>query len=147
MSQRFRLSAGGRIDRGRPLEFTFDGKSYSGYHGDTLASALVANGVKLVGRSYKYHRPRGLLSAGAEEPNALVGLVEGPGRFTPNLRATQIPLTQGLVARSQNRWPSLKYDMGGVNDALSPLFSAGFYYKTFMGPNWFGKNWAWLNVF
>jgi sarcosine oxidase subunit alpha len=147
MSQRFRLGAGGRIDRGRRLDFTFDGKAYSGYQGDTLASALVANGVKLLGRSYKYHRPRGLLSAGAEEPNALVGLFEGPGRFTPNLRATQIPLTQGLAAKSQNRWPSLKNDIGDINDALSPLFSAGFYYKTFMGPNWFGKNSAWLNVF
>jgi sarcosine oxidase subunit alpha len=142
-----RLASGGRIDRARPLSFTFDGVTYRGYAGDTLASALIANGVHLVGRSYKYHRPRGIVSAGAEEPNALVGLREGEGRFTPNLRATQIPLTEGLEAISQNRWPRLDFDVGEINDVLSPLFSAGFYYKTFMGPNWFGKNWAWLKVF
>ena len=147
MSGGFRISSGGRIDRSRPLTFTFDGRVYRGFAGDTLASALIANGVHLVGRSYKYHRPRGILSAGVEEPNALIELREGPGRFTPNLRATQIPLIDGLVAASQNRWPSLSFDVGEINDTLSPLFAAGFYYKTFMGPNWFGKNWAWLKVF
>ncbi|HEY1454799.1 MAG TPA: 2Fe-2S iron-sulfur cluster-binding protein, partial [Roseiarcus sp.] len=147
MSQPFRLVGGGSIDRSRPLAFTFDGVAYAGYAGDTLASALIANGVHLVGRSYKYHRPRGILSAGAEEPNALVRLARGPGRFTPNLRATQIELYDGLSASSQNRWPSLAFDVGAVNDLLSPLFGAGFYYKTFMGPNLIGKNWAWTHVY
>ena len=147
MSQPFRLAGGSSIDRSRPLAFTFDGVAYAGYAGDTLASALLANGVHLVGRSYKYHRPRGILSAGAEEPNALVSLARGPGRFTPNLRATQIELYDGLSASSQNRWPSLTFDVGAVNDLLSPLFGAGFYYKTFMGPNLFGKNWAWTHIY
>ena len=147
MSQRFRLASGGSIDRSRPLVFTFDGLDYQGYAGDTLASALIANGVHLVGRSFKYHRPRGILSAGAEEPNALITVTRGAGRVTPNLRATQIELTEGLVASSQNRWPSLKFDLGAVNDLFSPLFGAGFYYKTFMGPNLLGKNWAWTRVY
>jgi sarcosine oxidase, subunit alpha len=147
MSQPFRVDGLGLIDRSRPLGFTFDGVAYQGYAGDTLASALIANGVHLVGRSYKYHRPRGILSAGAEEPNALVSLSRGPGRFTPNLRATQIELHEGLEASSQNCWPSLTFDVGAVNDLLSPLFAAGFYYKTFMGPNLFGKNWAWTHVY
>src|ERR1700733_9826054 len=147
MSQPFRLASCGSIDRSRPLVFTFDGLDYQGYAGDTLASALIANGVHLVGRSFKYHRPRGILSAGAEEPNALVSLARGPGRLTPNLRATQIQLTDGLIATSQNRWPSLKFDIGAVNDLFSPLFGAGFYYKTFMGPNLLGKNWAWARVY
>jgi sarcosine oxidase, subunit alpha len=147
MSQPFRLASGGSIDRSRPLAFTFDGLLYQGYAGDTLASALIANGLHLVGRSFKYHRPRGILGAGAEEPNALVSVARGPGRLTPNLRATQIELTDGLSARSQNRWPSLKFDIGAVNDVLSPLIGAGFYYKTFMGPNLFGRNWAWTRVY
>src|SRR5277367_2488195 len=147
MSQPFRLARRGSIDRSRPLVFTFDGLDYQGYAGDTLASALIANGVHLVGRSFKYHRPRGILSAGAEEPNALVTVKRGPGRLTPNLRATQIELTDGLRATSQNRWPSLKFDIGAVNDLLSPLVGAGFYYKTFMGPNLLGKNWAWARVY
>ena len=103
--------------------------------------------MHLVGRSFKYHRPRGFLSAGAEEPNALVTVTRGPGRLTPNLRATQIELHDGLVATSQNRWPSLTFDIGAVNDLLSPLFGAGFYYKTFMGPDLLGKNWAWTRVY
>src|ERR1700722_2805802 len=147
MSQRFRLASGGSIDRSRPLVFTFDGLDYQGYAGDTLASALIVNGVHLVGRSFKYHRPRGILSAGAEEPNALITVTCGAGRVTPNLRATQIELTEGLVASSQNRWPSLKFDIGAVNDLFSPLFGAGFYYKTFMGPNLLVKNWAWTRVY
>ena len=142
MSQPFRLHGHGLVDRSRPLAFTFDGLLYQGYAGDTLASALIANGVHLVGRSFKYHRPRGILSAGAEEPNALVTLERGPGRVTPNLRATQIELYDGLAASSQNRWPSLKSDFGAVNDLISPLFGAGFYYKTFMGPRW-----AWKRVY
>src|ERR1700734_400867 len=147
MSQPFRIAGLGSVDRSRPLAFTFDGVAYEGCAGDTLASALLANGVHLVGRSYKYHRPRGILSAGAEEPNALVSLKRGPGRFTPNLRATQIELYDGLSASSQNPWPSLAFDGGAINDLLSPLFGAGFYYKTFMGPNLFGKNWAWTHVY
>jgi sarcosine oxidase subunit alpha len=134
MSLSFRTASGGRIDRGRAIRFTFDGRSYTGHGGDTLASALLANGVHLLGRSFKYHRPRGLLAAGAEEPNALVGVGTG-GRYTPNLRATQVELYDGLVAESQNRWPSLGFDIGEVNDLAPPgLFSAGFYYKTFMNP-------------
>ena len=127
---------GGEIDRTRPLAFRFDGKSYIGYEGDTLASALLANNVKLVGRSFKYHRPRGIYSAGPEEPNALVNLRSG-GRQEPNTRATQIELFAGLEAKSQNRWPSLALDVMSVNDLASPLLFAGFYYKTFMGlPGW-----------
>ncbi len=147
MTQAFRVAGGASLDRDRPVSFTFDGVAYGGYEGDTLASALLANGVRLVGRSYKYHRPRGILTAGAEEPNALVGLSRGPGRFTPNLRATQVELYDGLVAASQNRWPTLRYDFGEINDVAAPLIGAGFYYKTFMGPNLIGKNWAWRHVY
>jgi sarcosine oxidase subunit alpha len=132
-AQHARLPQGGQIDRKELLTFTFDGVRYTGYRGDTLASALLANGVNLVGRSFKYHRPRGILSAGAEEPNALVELRSG-ARREPNLRATQIELYDGLEARSQNRWPSLKYDLLSVNQLAGKLFSAGFYYKTFMWP-------------
>lgn len=128
-----RLQTGGLIDRNRPLHFTFDGKSYAGYAGDTLASALVANDVKLVGRSFKYHRPRGIVSAGGEEPNALVELRTG-ARREPNTRATTIELFEGLAAASQNRWPSLAFDLLAANQLLSPIFVAGFYYKTFMWP-------------
>jgi heterotetrameric sarcosine oxidase alpha subunit len=129
----FRLSAGGRIDRSSTLGFSFDGKDFSGHAGDTLASALLANGVQLVGRSFKYHRPRGILTAGVAEPNALVTTGTG-GRTEPNSRATMVELHDGLVARSQNCWPSLGFDLGAVNGLLSPFLSAGFYYKTFMWP-------------
>jgi sarcosine oxidase subunit alpha len=128
-----RLGLGGEIDRDKPIAFRFDGKIYQGFAGDTLASALLANGVKLVGRSFKYHRPRGILSVGSEEPNALVELREGAYR-EPNTRATMIELFDGLEARSQNRFPSLKFDFLAVNSLLAPLFAAGFYYKTFMWP-------------
>ena len=117
-----------------PLRFTFDGRRYVGRAGDTLASALMAAGVHLMGRSFKYHRPRGPLSAGSDEPNALVEVDRGGGRRTPNLRATQVELYDGLVARSQNRWPSLRFDVGAVADLIAPLIPAGFYYKTFMWP-------------
>jgi sarcosine oxidase subunit alpha len=133
MSQPNRTDAGGRIDRGRPLRFQFDGRGYQGYAGDTLASALLANDVHLVGRSFKYHRPRGILALGAEEPNALVQLEEG-ALTEPNARATQVALYEGLSARSQNRWPTVAFDIGALNDRLSPLIPAGFYYKTFMWP-------------
>jgi sarcosine oxidase, subunit alpha len=124
----------GRIDRSRLLRFSFDGRDYQGFAGDTLASALLANGVHLMGRSFKYHRPRGILAAGSEEPNALVTVVRDAARNTPNLRATQVELYDGLIAHSQNRWPSLAIDVGRVNDWLSRFFPAGFYYKTFMWP-------------
>ena len=107
----------------RPLRFTFDGRAYRGFAGDTLASALLANGVHLVGRSFKYHRPRGIMTAGAEEPNALIQLERPGGRSDPNLRATEIELYDGLTAASQNRWPSLGFDVGAVNDLLSPLLA------------------------
>ncbi|MBV7395969.1 sarcosine oxidase subunit alpha family protein [Mameliella sediminis] len=124
---------GGLIDRNKPMSFTFDGKRYSGFQGDTLASALLANGVRLMGRSFKYHRPRGPLTAGSEEPNAIVELRSG-ARKEPNTRATTAELFDGLTANSQNRWPSLKFDAMAVNDRLSTFFAAGFYYKTFMWP-------------
>ena len=130
----FRLPTGGRIDRSKPLRFTFDGRAHEGFAGDTLASALIANGVHLVGRSFKYHRPRGILAAGADEPNALVTLVRDNARQTPNLRATQVELYDGLTAESQNRWPSLAFDLAAANDLIAPLIPAGFYYKTFMWP-------------
>jgi len=129
-----RTAAGGRIDRSRAIRFTFDGKSYGGVAGDTLASALLASGVQVFGRSFKYHRPRGLLAAGSEEPNALVTVIRDQARRAPNLRATQVELYDGLVAESQNRWPSLGFDVQAVNDVLSPLLPAAFYYKTFMWP-------------
>ena len=132
-SQKFRTASGGLIDRRRARDFTFDGRTLTGYHGDTLASALLANGVRLVGRSFKYHRPRGILSAGSEEPNALVELRSG-ARREPNTRATMAELYEGLEATSQNRWPSLAVDALSVNALLSPVFAAGFYYKTFMWP-------------
>lgn len=131
---KLRTADGGRIDRSRVLSFTFDGRQYTGVQGDTLASALLANGVHLVGRSFKYHRPRGIFSAGAEEPNALVAIRRDSARYVPNLRATQIELYEGLQAESQNRWPSLDFDVGAVNDLISPFIPAGFYYKTFMWP-------------
>jgi len=133
-AQTNRLASGGLIDRSKPLDFRFDGRTMSGYAGDTLASALIANGVKLVGRSFKYHRPRGILSAGSEEPNALVELRSG-ARREPNTRATTIELYDGLEAASQNRWPSLSFDLLSINQLASPIFVAGFYYKTFMWPS------------
>jgi sarcosine oxidase subunit alpha len=128
-----RLAGAGLIDRNCPLSFQFDGKRYTGFDGDTLASALLAAGVRLVGRSFKYHRPRGILTAGSEEPNALVELRSGPRREA-NTRATVAELFEGLEARSQNRWPSLALDVGAVNSLFAPIFVAGFYYKTFMWP-------------
>lgn len=129
-----RLEHEGLIDRRRPVAFRFDGRSYLGAQGDTLASALMANGVRVMGRSFKYHRPRGVFSAGSEEPNALVEVLEEGGQQTPNVRATVQELYDGLAARSQNRWPTLGFDVLEVNDLLSPFLSAGFYYKTFMWP-------------
>ncbi|MGL4312112.1 MAG: sarcosine oxidase subunit alpha family protein [Paracoccaceae bacterium] len=135
MSQSNRIP-GGQIDRNQTFRFTFDGLPYVGHPGDTLASALLANGVRLMGRSFKYHRPRGPMSAGSEEPNALVQLRSG-ARQEPNTRATVAELFDGLEATSQNRWPSLRFDAMAVNDRLSAFFAAGFYYKTFMWPKSF----------
>ncbi|TMG87144.1 MAG: sarcosine oxidase subunit alpha family protein, partial [Betaproteobacteria bacterium] len=118
MTQPFRLAQGGLIDRSRLLGFTYDGKHYQGYDGDTLASALLANGVHLVARSFKYHRPRGIVAAGRDEPNALVQLERG-ARTEPNARATEIELYDGLVASSQNCWPSVRFDLGAIANALS----------------------------
>lgn len=133
----FRIKEGGRVDRRRTVRFTFDGKSFEGFAGDTLASALLAAGQTLFGRSFKYHRPRGLVGAGVEEPNALITVDRGGGRFTPNLRATAIEIYEGLNAKSQNRWPSLQTDLGAINDRLGRFFPAGFYNKTFMWPRSF----------
>ena len=131
-----RIDGKGLIDRTKPVRFTFDGRAYGGYRGDTLASALMANDVTLMGRSFKYHRPRGVMTAGSEEPNALVEII-GARNQTPNVRATVQEMFEGLNARSQNRWPSLRFDGMAINDLMSPFFSAGFYYKTFMWPRAF----------
>jgi sarcosine oxidase, subunit alpha len=137
-----RLHKGGRlIDRSAANEFSFNGKKMKGYAGDTLASALLANDQMLVGRSFKYHRPRGIVAAGPEEPNALVGLGEG-ARFEPNQRVTTTELFDGLTSASQNHWPSLEYDVGVVNNALARFLPGGFYYKTFMYPRA-----AWKHLF
>jgi methylglutamate dehydrogenase subunit C len=128
-----RAASGGLIERDKSVRFTFDGKPYAGFAGDTLASALLANGVTLLGRSFKYHRPRGLLGAGIDEPNALVTVLKGEIR-EPNIPATQLEIHDGLTAVSQNRFPSLAFDIGALNQLAGKLISAGFYYKTFMGP-------------
>ncbi len=130
----YRLATGGRIDRTKRLGFSFDGKEMSGFAGDTLASALLANGQTVMGRSFKYHRPRGVVTANSAEPNALMTIGGTSGRRTPNARATMVDLYDGLIAESQNRWPSLTFDVGALNGLLSPFLSAGFYYKTFMWP-------------
>ena len=127
---------GGLIDRSRTWRFPFDGQAMTGHPGDTLASALMANSVQLVGRSFKYHRPRGVFAAGPEEPNALVTLRTG-ARAEPNTRATVAELFDGMAARSQNHVGGLKHDLMAVNDLVAPLLAAGFYYKTFMWPRAF----------
>ena len=132
----YRLDKGGLIDRSTALRFTFDGALHVGHQGDTLASALLANGVTLMGRSFKYHRPRSVITAGAAEPNALVELREG-GRKEANTRATMVELYDGLVSKSQNNWPSLDFDVGAITSLASSVFVAGFYYKTFMWPKSF----------
>ena len=138
MTQPFRVQVGGLIDRSRVLNFRFDGREYEGHSGDTLASALLANGVRLVARSFKYHRPRGIMSAGIEEPSALVQLETG-AHAEPNRRPTDIALYDGLRASSQHAWPSLAADLGALAGRFAPLFPAGFYYKTFMRP---GRLWT-----
>ena len=131
-----RVEGAGLIDRDRRIGFSFDGHQYEGFAGDTLASALLANDIRLVGRSFKYHRPRGILTAGSEEPNALVTIGLEAGQ-EPNLRATTAEIYEGMLARSQNRWPTLDFDLMAVNDWAAPFLGAGFYYKTFMWPKAF----------
>ena len=128
-----RLNTGGRIDRSKPLSVTFDGTALPAYHGDTLASAMLAGDTMVVGRSFKYHRPRGVYSAGVEEPGAMVHLRDGD-RHEPNARATVVEAFDGLVSSGQNAWPNVRFDVGAVNGLFSPFLSAGFYYKTFIGP-------------
>ncbi len=136
----YRLAQGGSlIDRAKTVHFSFDGKPMTGFVGDTVASAVMANGQRLFGRSFKYHRARGVVGVGAEEMNALVGVGDG-ARHEPNLRATQVELHDGLTAVSQNRWPSLALDIGSIGNKLSRLLPSGFYYKTFMWPRSFWKH-------
>ncbi len=140
MAKPFRLSEGGsRIDRNTRVTFSFDGRDVQGFAGDTLASAVLASGQKIFGRSFKYHRPRGIVGLGSEEMNALIGVGEDQ-RHEPNLRATQIEIFPGLVAESQNRWPSLNYDIGALNSTVARFLPAGFYYKTFKWPQAFWKH-------
>jgi sarcosine oxidase, subunit alpha len=135
-----RLAKGGRlIDRAAPVEFSFNGKRFRGYQGDTLAAGLLANDQMLVGRSFKYHRPRGIVAAGPEEPNALVNLGAG-ARLEPNQRTTTTELFDGLESTSQNHWPSLEFDVGVVNNYAARFLPAGFYYKTFIHPRPFWKH-------
>ncbi len=136
MSQNFRIKEKGYINRNKLINFRFNGKNYTGYEGDTLASALLANGIHLVGRSFKYHRPRGLFAAGVDEPNAKLQ-VELNGHSEPNVNATEIELVEGISATSQNCWPSVEFDIGAINNLLNRFFPAGFYYKTFMWPKSF----------
>ena len=136
MSQPFRLNKEGLINRNKKISFTFNGKKLFGYEGDTIASALIANGIHLVGRSFKYHRPRGFFGAGVEEPNAKLQ-VEFNGHSEPNVNATEMELVEGLSATSQNCWPSVNFDIGAINNFLKMFFPAGFYYKTFMWPKSF----------
>ena len=137
MSQIYRLNNVGYINRDKKISFKFNGKKYFGYKGDTLASALLANGVHLVGRSFKYHRPRGFVGAGVDEPNAKVQLYYKGANTEPNANATEVELVEGLIARSQNCWPSVSFDFGAINNLLNKFFPAGFYYKTFMWPKSF----------
>ena len=134
MSKNLRVKTSKFIDETTRVSFKFNSKSYYGYKGDTLASALIANGIHLVGRSFKYHRPRGIMTAGSEEPNAIVQLNNNSALSEPNVRATEVEIYDGLEASSQNCWPSVNFDIGGINNFLSPLLPAGFYYKTFMWP-------------
>ena len=134
MSKNLRMNNKQFVDETRKLSFVFNGKKLYGYKGDTLASALLSNDIHLVGRSFKYHRPRGIMTSGSEEPNAILQIGNDDALTDPNVRATEIELYDGLICNSQNCWPSVKFDIGGINNFLSPLLPAGFYYKTFMWP-------------
>ena len=136
MSENFRLDKGGLINRNKKISFKFNGKKYFGYEGDTLASALIANGVHLVGRSFKYHRPRGFFGVGVDEPYAIVQMNRN-NEIDPNVRATEQELFEGLEAKSVNCWPNVDFDIGAINNFLNKFFPAGFYYKTFMWPKSF----------
>jgi len=141
MSQEFRTTSGGLIDRSKEIDFVFNGKKYTGYKGDTLASALLANGVHLIGRSFKYHRPRGIIAAGVEDANGKVQLYK-EDITEPNVNVTEVELVEGIKIESQNCWPSVNFDIGGINNFLNRFFPAGFYYKTFMWPKSF-----WYHVY
>ena len=134
MIKNLRVKSSKLIDETYKISFNFNGKEYFGFKGDTLASALLANDIHLVSRSFKYHRPRGIMTAGSEEPNAIIQLHDNTSRSEPNVRATEVEIYEGLVASSQNCWPSVNFDIGGINNLLAPLLPAGFYYKTFMWP-------------
>ena len=134
MSANLRVKSSEYIDETHRVSFKFNGKTYYGFKGDTLASALLANDVHLVGRSFKYHRPRGIMTAGSEEPNAIVQVNDYTNRTEPNVRATEVEIYEGLQASSQNCWPNVSFDIGGINNLISPFLPAGFYYKTFMWP-------------
>jgi len=136
----YRINKTDHIDQTNRISFKFDGKTYFGFKGDTLASALLSNGIHLVGRSFKYHRPRGIMSCGTEEPNAICQINGDTDLTEPNVRATEIELYEGLEANSQNCWPSVNFDIGAINNFISPFIPAGFYYKTFMWPKSFWKN-------
>ena len=136
----YRVKKTDYVDQTNRISFKFDGKTYFGFKGDTLASALLSNGIHLVGRSFKYHRPRGIMTCGSEEPNAICQINPGTDLTEPNVRATEIELYEGLEASSQNCWPNVNFDIGGINNFISPFIPAGFYYKTFMWPKSFWKN-------
>ncbi len=144
MTKNLRVKTGKMIDETYRVSFKFNGKTYYGFKGDTLASALLANDVHLVSRSFKYHRPRGIMTAGSEEPNAIVQLHKNSSRTEPNVRATEVEIYEGLEASSQNCWPNVNFDIGGINNFLSPLLPAGFYYKTFMWPASFWKKYEYF---
>jgi len=144
MSKNLRVKASKFIDETSRVSFKFNGKTYYGFKGDTLASALIANDVHLVGRSFKYHRPRGIMTAGSEEPNAIVQVNDNTAYTEPNVRATEIEIYEGLEASSQNCWPSVNFDIGGINNILSPVLPAGFYYKTFMWPASFWEKYEYI---
>ena len=144
MTKNLRVKTSKFIDETYRISFKFNGSKYYGYKGDTLASALLANDIHLVGRSFKYHRPRGIMTSGSEEPNAMVQLHNDTDRTEPNVRATEVEIYEGLEASSQNCWPSVNFDIGGINNLLSPLLPAGFYYKTFMWPASFWKKYEYF---
>jgi sarcosine oxidase subunit alpha len=144
MSKNLRVKTSKFIDKTSKISFKFNGKIYYGFKGDTLASALIANDVHLVGRSFKYHRPRGIMTAGSEEPNAIVQVNANTAYTEPNVRATEIEIYEGLEASSQNCWPSVQFDVGGINNILSPVLPAGFYYKTFMWPASFWEKYEYV---
>ena len=140
MTQNLRVKSSEFIDETNRISFKFDGKTYYGFKGDTLASALIANNVHLVGRSFKYHRPRGIMTSGSEEPNAIVQVNPNSNITEPNARATEIEIYEGLEASSQNCWPSVNFDIGGINNFLAPLFQQAFIIKLLCGLKVFGRS-------